>query len=62
MYDQPITAWYYHVIEKPIAQQRPRTHAALRVCVDALIVRGKEKRTEERQIARVSLHLAWFEL
>ena len=62
VYDQPTTAWYYHVIEKPIAQQCPSAHAVLRVCVDALIAREKEKRTEKRRIARVSLHLAWFKL
>ena len=49
-------------LKKPIAQQRPSAHAALRVCVDAIITRGKEKRTEKRQIARPSLHSAWFEL
>ena len=43
-------------------QQRPSAHAALHVCVDALIVREKEKRTAKRRIARVLLHLAWFEL
>ena len=61
MYDQPITACYYHMIEKPIVLRHPRTHAALRVCVDALM-RKKEKRTEKKRNALASLHLAWFEL
>ena len=37
-------------------QQWPPTHAALGVCVDALIVRKK------RRNALVSLHFAWFVL
>ena len=49
-------------LKKPIAQQRPSAYAASRACVDALIAKKKEKRTEKRQIARVPLHLAWFEL
>ena len=61
-YDQRITACYYHVIEtKPIAQQHLHTHAALRVCVNALIVK-KKQRTEKRRHERVLLDLAWFEL
>ena len=34
-------------LKKAIPQQHPRTHAALRWCVDALFVRKKEKRTEK---------------
>ena len=49
-------------LKKPIVQQRPSAHAALRLCVDALIVTEKEKRTEKRRFVQVSLHLAWFEL
>ena len=59
MCDQPITACYYHVIEKTNSATASM-HTCCFACVDALIMRKKkQKKGEMRWFLS---HLAWLEL
>ena len=46
-------------LKKTIAQQHPSTHAALRVCMDAVIAREKKNRTKANCVGIVALSMVW---